>query len=69
MADGKKENVISTILQSFIAMGVITVVWVVIGFGLAFGDSIGGIVGNPSKFLSSIMLVPKPLGLLHQPSH
>ena len=27
-------------------MGVITVVWVVIGFGLAFGDSIGGIIGN-----------------------
>lgn len=47
----RKKNVISTILQSFIAMGVITVVWVVIGFGLAFGDSIGGIIGNPSKFL------------------
>jgi Amt family ammonium transporter len=31
-------------------MGVITVVWVVIGFGLAFGDSIGGIVGNPANF-------------------
>ncbi len=46
-----KKNVISTILQSFIAMGVITVVWVVIGFGLAFGDSIGGFIGNPTKYL------------------
>lgn len=46
-----KKNVISTILQSFIAMGAITVVWVVIGFGLSFGDSIGGIIGNPSKYL------------------
>lgn len=46
-----KKNVISTILQSFIAMGVITVVWVVIGFGLAFGDSVGGLFGNPAKYL------------------
>jgi Amt family ammonium transporter len=48
---GKKEKCNQYHLQSFIAMGVITVVWVVIGFGLAFGDSIGGIVGNPTKFL------------------
>lgn len=47
----RKKNVISTILQSFIAMGAITVVWVVVGFGLAFGDTIGGIIGNPTKYL------------------
>ena len=46
-----KKNVISTILQSFIAMGAITVVWVVIGFGLSFGDSVGGIIGDPTKYL------------------
>lgn len=45
-----KKNVISTILQSFIAMGVISVVWVVIGFSLAFGSDIGGVLGNPSTF-------------------
>ncbi len=42
------KNVISTMLQSFIAMGVISVVWVVLGFSIAFGDSIGGFFGNPS---------------------
>lgn len=47
----RKKNVISTILQSFIAMGVISVVWVIVGFGLAFGPSIGGIIGNPINFL------------------
>lgn len=41
------KNVISTMLQSFIAMGVITIVWVVVGYSLAFGESIGGIIGNP----------------------
>jgi len=46
----RQKNVISTILQSFIAMGVISVLWVVFGFSLAFGDDIGGFVGNPATF-------------------
>ncbi len=45
-----KKNVISTMLQSFISMAVITILWVVVGFSLAFGDSIGGIIGNPASF-------------------
>lgn len=44
------KNVISTMLQSFVAMGVISILWVVCGFSLAFGDSIGGFVGNPKTF-------------------
>lgn len=46
-----KKNVISTMLQSFIATGLISAVWVVVGFSLAFGSSIGGIFGNPMDFL------------------
>ena len=46
----RQKNVISTILQSFIAMGVISVIWVVFGFSLAFGDDIGSFVGNPATF-------------------
>lgn len=46
----RQKNVISTILQSFIAMGVISVLWVVFGFSLAFGDDIGGFVGNPATY-------------------
>lgn len=45
------KNVISTMLQSFIAMGLISVLWVVFGFSLAFGDDIGGVIGNPFTFL------------------
>jgi Amt family ammonium transporter len=44
------KNIISTMLQSFIAMGVISVVWIVVGFSLAFGESIGGFIGNPTTF-------------------
>jgi ammonium transporter, Amt family len=46
-----KKNVISTMLQSFMAMVIVTILWVIIGFGLAFGPSIGGIIGNPSENL------------------
>ncbi|MEL7588906.1 MAG: ammonium transporter [Prolixibacteraceae bacterium] len=49
------KNIISTIMQSFIAMGIVSVLWVVVGFSLAFGDSIGpenyGLIGNPMTFL------------------
>jgi len=45
-----KKNVLSTMMQSFVCMGVITVIWVVFGFSLAFGDSIGGFIGNPTTF-------------------
>jgi ammonium transporter, Amt family len=44
------KNIISTMLQSVIAMSVISVLWVVVGFSLAFGDSIGGIIGNPFTY-------------------
>src|SRR6188768_1950246 len=44
------KNIISTMLQSFIAMGVISVLWIVVGFSLAFGEDIGGVIGNPASF-------------------
>ena len=37
-------------LQSFIVMGAVSVIWVVFGFGLTFGDDIAGIIGNPVHF-------------------
>ncbi len=47
-----KKNIISTMLQSFIALGVVSILWVLIGFSLAFGDSIGGIIGNPLTYFA-----------------
>jgi Amt family ammonium transporter len=45
-----KKNIISTMLQSFISLGVMTVLWVVIGFSLSFGTSFHGLIGNPLDF-------------------
>ena len=47
-----KKNVISTILQSFIAMGIISIMWVVVAFSLSFGDDVAGLglIGDPTQF-------------------
>jgi len=57
-----KKNIISTMLQSFVALGVVSVLWVLVGFSLAFGDSIGGIIGNPFTYLNfkNVGLEPNP---------
>jgi Amt family ammonium transporter len=48
----RKKNVISTMLQSFVCMGLITIIWVVFGFSMAFGTDVGGLglIGNPKTF-------------------
>jgi Amt family ammonium transporter len=44
-------NVISTMLQSFVALGVISLLWVAFGFSLAFGHSLYGLIGNPFTYM------------------
>ncbi len=44
MVRGK--NVLATIMQSFFCMALVSVLWFVIGYSLAFGPSKGGIIGG-----------------------
>src|SRR6187549_140316 len=44
------KNIISTMLQAFIALSVVSILWYVVGFSLAFGEDIGGAIGNPLTF-------------------
>ncbi|MFC4233440.1 ammonium transporter [Parasediminibacterium paludis] len=46
-----RKNVLSTMMKSVVAAGVVSVLWVIVGFSLCFGDSIGGFIGNPTTFL------------------
>lgn len=46
----RPKNVVSTLMQSFIAMAVVSLLWVVVGFSLAFGPSVHGLVGDPRAF-------------------
>ena len=46
-----RKNVISTMIKSIVAAGVVSVLWVTVGFSLCFGESLGGFIGSPSTFL------------------
>ena len=46
----RAKSVVSTMLQSVVARALISILWVVVGFSLAFGDSNGGFNGNPAPF-------------------
>ncbi len=46
-----RKNVISTMIKSIVAAGVVSILWVVVGFSLCFGKSINGIIGDPTTFL------------------
>ena len=42
----RSKNVLAMLLKNYVAMGVVTVTWIAIGFSLAFSGDAGGIVGN-----------------------
>ena len=42
----RAKNVVGTIMQSFIALALVTVLWVLIGYTLAFGPDKGGLIGG-----------------------
>jgi Amt family ammonium transporter len=46
-----RKNVISTMIKSVVATGVVSVLWVFVGYSLCFGQSINGIIGNPLTHL------------------
>src|SRR5947199_2357696 len=43
-----RKNVLSTMMKSVVAAGVVSVLWIVVGYSLCFGDSVNGFIGNPA---------------------
>lgn len=57
----RSKNVLGTIMQSFIALAVITIVWVLWGYTLSFGTDIGGLVGGFDYLaLGGVGMAPHP---------
>jgi Amt family ammonium transporter len=57
----RQKNVLGTIMQSFVALGLVTVQWVLIGYSLAFGPDIHGLIGNLQWFgLQGVGMEPNP---------
>ncbi|MFI5188375.1 MAG: ammonium transporter [Chitinophagales bacterium] len=48
-----RKNVISTMIKSMVAAGIVSVLWIVVGYSLCFGDDVGklGLIGNPMTHL------------------
>jgi Amt family ammonium transporter len=46
-----RKNVISTMIKSLIAAGVVSILWLVVGYSLAFGQTVNGLIGNPMTHL------------------
>ena len=57
----RTKNVLGTVMQSFIALGVISIQWVLYGYSLAFGPDVGHVIGNLSWIgLRGVGLEPYP---------
>jgi Amt family ammonium transporter len=56
----RRKNILGTMMQSFAMMGLITVVWAVIGYSLAFGHGSAFIGGFEHLFLRGVGLTPNP---------
>jgi Amt family ammonium transporter len=64
----RSKSVLNMMMMTFSALGVITIVWVVVGYGLAFGDDAGGgLIGVPGRLIGLQALVSGHGGWLHVP--
>ncbi|KAA1292561.1 MAG: ammonium transporter [SAR202 cluster bacterium] len=46
----RRKNVVSTIMYSFICMGLVSVIWVLWGYTLSFGEGGGNLIGSLNNF-------------------
>lgn len=57
----RKKNVLTIMIQNFVSMGIVTTIWILGGFSLAFGKDIHGIIGNFQYFaLNGVGITPNP---------
>ncbi len=57
----RRKNVLGTIMQSFVALAVISIQWTLFGYSLAFGPDTGHLIGSLRWFgLSGVNLDPNP---------
>jgi Amt family ammonium transporter len=56
----RAKNVLSTFMHSFFALGIVTIVWIVVGYSLAFAPTNGGLIGGLDyAFLQNVGLETK----------
>ncbi len=55
----RAKGVLNMMMMSFVTMGTVGVIWVLFGYSMSFGNSIGGVVGDPLQFLGLQGLMSK----------
>src|SRR5207237_2927811 len=59
----RHKNVLTIMMQSFISIGIVTIIWILVGFSLAYsGDTLGGLIGDFRNVgLQGVGLAPSPV--------
>jgi Amt family ammonium transporter len=57
----RRKNVLGTIMHSFVAIALVSIQWIIIGYSLAFGPDIKGFVGGLDwSWLNGVGVAPNP---------
>jgi Amt family ammonium transporter len=56
----RKKNILATMMQSFAMMGLVTIIWAIAGYSLAFGHGNAFVGGFEHLFLRGVGLTPNP---------
>jgi len=57
----RAKNILGTLMQSYVLLGTVSVLWAVVAYSLSFGGDIGGIIGNLDfVFLNGVGTAAKP---------
>ena len=64
----RRKNILSTMMQSFAMMGLVTILWAIVGYSLAFAHGTSFIGGFEHVFLRGVSLLPIPITRPRSPS-
>jgi len=57
----RKKNVLATVMQSFVAIALISIQWILFGYSLSFGPDVSGVIGNLDWIgLKGVGIEPNP---------
>ena len=62
-----RKNVLAIMMQSFVSMGITTILWFVLGYSLCFSGDVGGIIGNLDKAFLHGVNINQVFGAGHIP--
>ena len=57
-----RRDILSIMMQTFVCLGIVAMIWLYVGFSLVFGPDIGGVIGNPLTYfaLNGVGSEPNP---------